>query len=43
MAVNISSGKKKGLEALSDQRGVIAAVAMDQRSALRKLFEKASG
>lgn len=43
MAVNISSGKKKGLESLSDQRGVIAAVAMDQRSALRKLFEKASG
>lgn len=43
MAFNISSGKKQGLEALSDRRGVIAAVAMDQRSALRKLFEKASG
>lgn len=42
MAINMSSGKKKGLEALSDRRGVIAAVAMDQRSALRKLFEKAS-
>lgn len=36
-------GKKKGLDALSDKRGVIAALAIDQRSALRKLFAKASG
>ncbi len=38
----MTSGKKKGLEALSDRRGVIAALAIDQRSALRKLFAKAS-
>jgi tagatose 1,6-diphosphate aldolase len=31
------------LQALADQRGVIAALAIDQRSALRKLFAKASG
>jgi tagatose 1,6-diphosphate aldolase len=39
----MTSGKKKGLEALSDKRGVIAALAIDQRSALRKLIAKASG
>jgi tagatose 1,6-diphosphate aldolase len=37
-----SPGKQKGLQALADQRGVIAALAIDQRSALRKLFAKAS-
>jgi tagatose 1,6-diphosphate aldolase len=31
------------LQALADQRGVIAALAIDQRSALRRLFAKASG
>ena len=36
-----SSGKVKGLQAVSDSRGVIAALAIDQRSALRKLFAKA--
>jgi len=43
MAGMTSSGKRKGLETLADQRGVIAALAIDQRSALRKLFAKASG
>jgi len=43
MAANLTAGKKKGLDAVSDQRGVIAALAIDQRSALRKLFSKASG
>lgn len=43
MAGNLASGKKKGLDAVSDERGVIAALAIDQRSALRKLFAKASG
>jgi tagatose 1,6-diphosphate aldolase len=33
-------GKKKGLEALADPRGVIAALAIDQRHALRTLFAK---
>ena len=34
----ITNGKRKGLEAVSGSRGVIAAVAIDQRSALRRLF-----
>jgi tagatose 1,6-diphosphate aldolase len=41
--VNISKGKQKGLEAIADRRGVIAALAIDQRSALRKLFAAATG
>lgn len=41
--MKISDGKRSGLEALSDSRGVIAALAIDQRSALRKLFAKALG
>ncbi len=39
----ISSGKRRGLEAVADSRGVIAALAIDQRSALRKLFSAATG
>jgi tagatose 1,6-diphosphate aldolase len=41
--VRLSAGKSKGLNALSTERGIIAALAIDQRSALRKLFAKASG
>ncbi len=41
--MNISKGKQKGLEAVADSRGVIAALAIDQRSALRKLFAAATG
>jgi tagatose 1,6-diphosphate aldolase len=41
--VKISSGKWAGLQAVSNQRGVIAALAVDQRSALRKLIAKAQG
>ncbi len=41
--MQISNGKRKGLEAVSDRRGVIAALAIDQRSALRKLFSAATG
>jgi len=36
--VRLSSGKRKRLEAVSDSRGVIAALAIDQRDALRRLF-----
>jgi tagatose 1,6-diphosphate aldolase len=36
----ISAGKRKGLEAVSNSHGVIAAVAIDQRSALRNLFAR---
>jgi tagatose 1,6-diphosphate aldolase len=41
MGLRITEGKKNRLQALSDERGVIAALALDQRSALRKLFAKA--
>jgi tagatose 1,6-diphosphate aldolase len=41
--VKISPGKWKGLVAVSNSRGVIAALAIDQRSALRSLFAKAMG
>jgi len=38
--VKISPGKWKGLQAVSSARGVIAALAIDQRSALRSLLSK---
>jgi tagatose 1,6-diphosphate aldolase len=41
--LSLSPGKQNGLQALADERGVIAALAIDQRSALRRLFAKASG
>jgi tagatose 1,6-diphosphate aldolase len=34
--VNLTPGKLKGLEAVSDERGVISAAAMDQRGSLKK-------
>jgi tagatose 1,6-diphosphate aldolase len=40
---NISGGKRKRLDAVSDSRGIIAAVAIDQRSALRSLFARSMG
>jgi tagatose 1,6-diphosphate aldolase len=39
----ISLGKERGLRAVSDSRGVIAALAIDQRTALRSLFAQAMG
>jgi len=41
--VQLSAGKRTGLQALSDERGIIAALALDQRTALRKIFARASG
>lgn len=41
--MQLSSGKQRGLQALANDRGIIAALAIDQRSALRALFAKASG
>jgi tagatose 1,6-diphosphate aldolase len=41
MASLVSSGKQKGLHAVSDSRGIIAALAIDQRSALQALFARA--
>lgn len=41
--MKITPGKVKGLEAVSDQRGVIAAAAMDQRGSLKKAIAQAKG
>ena len=41
--MKISEGKLKGLEALSNAKGVIAAAAMDQRSSLKKSLAKFKG
>jgi tagatose 1,6-diphosphate aldolase len=40
MGLRMTEGKKKGLQAVANERGVIAALAIDQRSALRGLFAK---
>src|ERR1700760_3685699 len=37
MTAELTPGKKRGLEAVSDARGVIAALAIDQRGAMREL------
>ena len=39
----ITPGKLAGLRALSDERGVIAAAAMDQRGSLKKSLAKEKG
>ena len=36
--MRLSPGKRKRLEGVSDPRGVIGALAIDQRDALRRLF-----
>jgi tagatose 1,6-diphosphate aldolase len=41
--MHLSPGKRAGLQALSDERGIIAALALDQRTALRKIFGQVSG
>ncbi|MBI2686979.1 MAG: tagatose 1,6-diphosphate aldolase [Acidobacteria bacterium] len=41
--MSISEGKRKHLVALSDERGVIAAAAMDQRGSLQKSIAAAKG
>jgi len=41
--VMMTEGKRRGLERVANARGVIAALAIDQRSALRNLFAKAKG
>lgn len=43
MTASLSSGKQKGLQAIADSRGIIAALAIDQRSALQTLFARAMG
>jgi tagatose-1,6-bisphosphate aldolase len=41
MGLRLTEQKKLRLKAVADARGVITALAIDQRSALRKLFGKA--
>src|SRR6202790_1902721 len=41
--MKISPGKQKGLEAVSNERGVIAAAAMDQRGSLMSAIAKKKG
>lgn len=41
--MKISAGKQKGLQAVANQRGVIAAAAMDQRGSLRSAIAKDKG
>src|SRR5580704_11344941 len=43
MTMTISAGKLKHLKALSNERGVIAAAAMDQRASLQKAIASARG
>jgi tagatose 1,6-diphosphate aldolase len=41
--VKITPGKLAGMQAVSDDRGVIAAAAMDQRGSLKKALAKEKG
>jgi tagatose 1,6-diphosphate aldolase len=41
--MKVSPGKQKGMSAVSDKRGVIAAAAMDQRGSLRSAIAKDKG
>ncbi len=41
--VKITKGKFKGMNAVADRKGVIAAVAIDQRGSLEKMISKAKG
>src|SRR5208282_6488742 len=41
--MRITPGKQKGMEAVSDSRGVIAAAAMDQRGSLKSAIAKEKG
>jgi tagatose 1,6-diphosphate aldolase len=43
MTSSLTPGKQKGLQAVADSRGVIAALAIDQRGALQALFARAMG
>lgn len=43
MTFRLTPGKMRGLQAISDKRGVIAALALDQRGILRTAIAKAKG
>lgn len=42
-AIRMTAGKFNGISAIADERGIIAALAMDQRGSLRKAIAKARG
>ena len=41
--MKVTPGKQKGMKAVSDSRGVIAAAAMDQRGSLKSAIAKDKG
>ena len=41
--MKLSAGKRAGLEAVSDSRGVIAALALDQRGLLKNMLAREMG
>src|ERR1700719_3669319 len=41
--MKLTPGKRKGMDAVSDSRGVIAAAAMDQRGSLKSAIAKEKG
>ena len=41
--MKVTPGKRKGLQAVSDSRGVVAAAAMDQRGSLKNAIAKEKG
>jgi len=43
MKVKVTPGKLEGMKAVADERGVIAAAAMDQRGSLKKSLAKEKG
>jgi tagatose 1,6-diphosphate aldolase len=43
MTAGMTSGKRSGLDTVADSRGVIAALAIEQRGAMRSLFAEAMG
>ena len=43
MSMKLSPGKRAGIEAVSDKRGVIAAVALDQRGLLKNMLAREMG
>lgn len=43
MPINLTPGKIAGLKAMSDERGIIAAAALDQRGLLKKMLAKELG
>jgi tagatose 1,6-diphosphate aldolase len=43
MSMKVTAGKRAGLDAVSDERGVIGALALDQRGLLKNMLAKEMG